>query len=498
MKKRLPVLLLALVMLFSISIAAIGCDKKEESKPKLKVWSMSNEVVELLKYHTLVNPNYKYDFDITFINNDDGSYETALDNAFASKGGPDLFLTDVDYTKKYVNSDHSEDLSSYYKTALNLGDSNYSTVRDALEVDMYGYTLDLGTLTGTANKLKAVSYQVTPGAMFYRADMFLTLVDNGLIEGVANFAAWKTNAGLSSTATIANYKDWSEADKQKVDAAMQAFVGDDMNGFYQATKAVAQSAYNTGKDSTKKILMVNNLEDIKRVFYASRDAFVNGNNIVIDNDTASFLEYAKNIYGYTHKGSQWGDSWTAGMKAQNTATAEYKTMAFFLPTWGLFYVLKNDETAGLWRMVEGPQAYYWGGTYGMVNAHSKNKQDAFDVLNFITSLNFMQARSAFSGDVMNSKGLNSSLASMGVLGNDFLGGQNHFATFNTLANDIDASNVTQYDSTVDRIFSDVVKRYANEEAGLTAAKAWQEIKQRLESDMSGKTFTIPTPTAVQA
>lgn len=497
MKKRLPVILLAFVMLFAFSISAFGCKKKTE-KPKLKVWSMSNEVVELLKYFTLVNPDYEYDFDISFINNDDGSYEAALDNAFASKSGPDLFLTDVDYTKKYVNSAHSENLLPYYKNALDLSSESYTDVRAALEKDMYGYTLDIGT-QGT-DKLKAVSYQVTPGAMFYRADMFLALIDKGLLEGIANFNAFKANKlPEGSTATLANYPDgWSEAEKQILDETMQAFIGDDMTGFLKATQAVADSAYNTGKEHDKKILMINNLEDIKRVFYATRQAFVQGNKIVIDNDTASFLEYAKIIYEDTHKGAQWGNSWTAGMRAKLEDNAQYKTLAFFLPTWGLFYVLNNDDTSGLWRMIEGPQAYYWGGTYAMVSSYSSKKEAAFEVLNFLTSLKFMQARSAFSGDVMNSKDLNKALAGMETLGNTFLGGQNHFVKFNTLAANVQASNVTEYDSTVDRIFADVVRRYAAGEKDLTAEKAWQEIKERLESDLAGKTFTIPTPTPVQA
>lgn len=360
-----------------------------------------------------------------------------------------------------------------------------------LEEDMYGYTLDIGTrVVGEKKELKAVSFQVTPGAMFYRADMFLTLIDNGLLEGVEDFGAWKTEVGLDEEATLANYKDWSEDDKQKVDQAMQDFVGDDMDKFKDAAKAIAECAYNDDKEETKKILMVNNLEDIKRVFYAQRDAFVQDDKVVIDETIYGLFDYAKEIYPLTHKGEQWGDSWNAGMKAKNDDDAEYKTMAFFLPTWGLFYVLKNDETAGLWRMIEGPQAYYWGGTYCMINKYSENQEAAFDVLNFLTSLPFFQARAGFAGDVMNSKSLNAALASMDILGNPFLGGQNHYATFNTLADAIDASNVTKYDSTVDRVLADVMKRYAAGDIE-ELDEAWEEVEEKLASDL-GMDVELPS------
>jgi hypothetical protein len=485
MKKRLPVLLLALAMVFSFSVTMFACKPSEEgpggtAKKKLVVWSMSNEVVELLNYHKLANPDYEYDFDITFINNDDGSYEAALDNAFSSKkGGPDLFLTDVDYTKKYVDSDHTVDLTKFYDSK-----GTYDSVRAMLEEDMYGYTLDIGTREGEKDELKAVSFQVTPGAMFYRADMFLTLIDNGLLEGVEDIEAWLAANELEAELKDEEYEDWPEAAKVKVDETMQAFVGDDMDKFKDAAKAIAECAYNEEKAETKKILMVNNLEDIKRVFYAQREAFVQDGKVVIDENIYGLFEYAKEIYPLTHKGDQWGDSWNAGMKAKNDDDAEYKTMAFFLPTWGLFYVLQNDDTAGLWRMIEGPQAYYWGGTYCMISkyADADKQEAAFDVLNFLTTLPFFQARAGFAGDVMNSKSLNAALASMDILGNPFLGGQNHYATFNTLAAAIDASNVTKYDSTVDRVLADVMKRYAAEDIE-ELDEAWEEVKDRLNSDL---------------
>ncbi|HEY8423155.1 MAG TPA: hypothetical protein VIL23_00115, partial [Clostridia bacterium] len=351
----------------------------------------------------------------------------------------------------------------------------------------YSYTLDIGTrIDNDKKELKAVSFQVTPGAMFYRADMFLTLIDNGLLDGYEDFDAWKAEADINSAATIENYPGgWEETDKQKLDAAMQEFVGNSMDSFLEATKKVSENKYNEGKADEKKILMVNNLDDIKRVFYASREAFIQGDKVVIDANLVKMLDFGKDIYPYTHKGSQWGDSWYAGMKAENKEDASYKTLAFFLPTWGLFYVLENEDTAGLWRMIEGPQAYYWGGTYCMINSYSKNKDAAFEVLNFLTSLPFMQARSAFSGDVMNSKDLNKALAGMEVLSNPFLGGQNHFATFNDLAAKVKADNVTEYDSTVDRVYSDVMRRYAGGDIK-TLDDAKEEIKDRLESDISNK------------
>ncbi|HEY8443727.1 MAG TPA: hypothetical protein VIL24_02900 [Clostridia bacterium] len=511
MKKRLPVLLLALVMALSFCLGVFGCKDK---KPKLVVWSMSNEIEDLLKYYTLANPGFEYEFDTRIINNDDGSYETNLDNAFSTKGGPDLFVTDVDYTKKYVESDYTVDLTSFYKTKFGLGkDAGYDEVREQLEVDMYGYTLDIGSkVTADKTELKAVSYQVTPGAMFYRADLFLELVNAGdFIPDEENpgqyltFDEFKGKAGIKDeNAKYNNYTQWTDEDKEALDKYVQKFVSGDrdegkteneqfldaMNKFLDAAERVANSKYNEGKKDVKKIMIINNLEDIKRVFYAQRSAFVEDNKVHIDSNLVYFLDYAKQLYPLTHKGAQWSADWQAGMRAINNPDTSYKTLSFFLPTWGLFYVLnkvdENNEpnkTAGLWRMIEGPQAYYWGGSYLMINKNSKKQDVAFQVLDFLTSLPFMQARSAISGDVMNSKELNNALAGMKLLGNPFLAGQNHFYTFNSLAGQIKASNVTMYDSAVDRVYSDIMRRYADNTIK-TKDDAWKEFTDSIKSNLA--------------
>ncbi|HEY8419880.1 MAG TPA: ABC transporter substrate-binding protein, partial [Clostridia bacterium] len=438
MKRRLPVLLLALAMMFSFCfVTMLGCPGGKDKKPVLEVWSMSNEINELLAYFKMLNPDYKYEIKTRVINNDDGSYETALDNAFSNKGGPDLFVTDVDYTKKYVDTAHTVDLAPYYEKKFGGDVKGYEKVRDKLAEDMYEYTLDIGT-QGT-DKLKAVSYQVTPGAMFYRPDLFIELAkagipktydDDGKPTAYYDFSEILEAAGITTEGLDSKpYTEWSDADKENLDKYVQKFVEsgkvvvdeeggeeggeevdseDAMQNFLEAAKLVANSKYNDGKGATKQIKIINNLEDIKRVYYAQREAFVkNDNEVVIDEKLYNFLDYAKELYPLTHKGAQWSDNWTAGMRAKNDPNTDHKTLSFFLPTWGLFYVLENenDETAGLWRMIEGPQAYYWGGSYLMIGAYSDKKDDAFEILDFLTSLPFMQARSAFSGDVMNSKAL---------------------------------------------------------------------------------------------
>ncbi|HEY8419022.1 MAG TPA: hypothetical protein VIL03_01100, partial [Clostridia bacterium] len=127
----------------------------------------------------------------------------------------------------------------------------------------------------------------------------------------------------------------------------------------------------------------------------------------------------------------------------------------------------------------------WGGSYLMIGAYSDKKDDAFEILDFLTSLPFMQARSAFSGDVMNSKALNGALAGMDGLKNPFLGNQNHFIKFNDLAKEIKADNVTKYDSAVDRVYSDIMRRYASGEGGFKDADAaFKEFATTIKSNLS--------------
>ncbi len=65
---------------------------------------------------------------------------------------------------------------------------------------------------------------------------------------------------------------------------------------------------------------------------------------------------------------------------------------YFLPTWGLHYVLKTNcedaegnTTSGDWGMVAGPQAYYWGGTWLAIREGTELVDESADIIKYLTT-----------------------------------------------------------------------------------------------------------------
>ncbi len=169
---------------------------------------------------------------------------------------------------------------------------------------------------------KGSSWQATPGAFFYRR----SLADKYL--------------GVSEPADVqALLTDW--------------------DAFLDAARKIKE-------DSNGETMIVTGTGDLTNVFFAAKkEGWIVDDKLVIDDAIYELFETAKIMEeeGLTHQGGQWSEAWFAGMKNDSV-------FGYFLPTWGLHYVLKTNcedaegnTTSGDWGMVAGPQAYYWGGTW---------------------------------------------------------------------------------------------------------------------------------------
>ena len=139
---------------------------------------------------------------------------------------------------------------------------------------------------------------------------------------------------------------------------------------------------------------------------------------------------------------EWFDG--IGKEFEDYQGTKYQTMAYSLPTWGLFYVIalnaeKVDadgntclpydagydacEVKGNWGMASGPNSYYWGGSYIGIYEGSVIKEVAYD---FISSMLFDDERMiqrAENGDVYSRISIMEEITSQHQ-GNDVLGGFN--------------------------------------------------------------------------
>lgn len=82
-----------------------------------------------------------------------------------------------------------------------------------------------------------------------------------------------------------------------------------------------------------------------------------------------YMDMAKTFYDeeLDARTSQWAERWYAGMndKLVDDNGKRLEVMAYFLPNWGLHYLLKveSPRTSGDWAMCAGPTSWSWGGTW---------------------------------------------------------------------------------------------------------------------------------------
>ncbi len=336
--------------------------------------------------------------------NEGNAYQNKLDQdleAQAGKSGDDLidmFLFEADYALKYVNSDYTMDVKE-----LGLTDADLA--------EMYQYTKDICTDSNGA--LKGVSWQATPGLFAYRRSIA------------------KDVLGSDDPATVQEaVKDWDA---------------------FNATAAAAKD---------KGYYMLSGYDDAYRTFSNNVSApWVNDQNqIVIDDNLWKWVDQTKEFTdkGYNEKTSLWSDGWSAGQSADG------KVFGYFYSTWGINFTLKGnagDAGFGDWGVCEGPQNYYWGGSWIAAAKGTDNKALVADVMKWMTcNGETMTQITNDTQDYTNNAAAMNALASSDFK-SDFLGGQNHIALFAESAPKIDMSNISGYDQGLNESFQAAFKDY---------------------------------------
>lgn len=394
---------------------------------KLVVWTFSDELKGMIENHYLKdNPNLGYQVEVVVVPNE--NYQTKLDPVLASgKNAPDVFALEAAYLKKYVDSDYTMDLSK-------LGFKSE-------EAPILKYVMDLSK--NANGQLKALSWQGTPGAFFYRKSLA------------------KEYLGVSEPNEV------------------QPLLSD-FDKFYQTSKAVYDK-------SGGKVKGISSLGDIAQVFFADRSqGWVVDGKFVIDPQIDKLFDFAKQMQQgkLTSQAEQWTESWFAGM-------SDDSVFGYFLPTWGLHYVLKaNAEnattgktTAGDWAMVQGPASYFWGGSFLGVREGTSMQKASKDLVDYFTMNEaFLEAWAKETGDFVSNKNVVSKIKDS--YSEPFLAGQNHYAAFAEMADGIDASILTGYDQEIQRLMNEQLTAYANGEKDKeTAMKDFKAAVQNAYPDL---------------
>ena len=426
---------LSLVLAFVLAMTMlVGIASAEEGKI-LNIWCWNTEfqsrfndyypeVKEIAEDKSTTTLNDGTIVKWTINPNENNNYQNKLDEALLAQESAaadekiDIFLIEADYALKYVDSPFTLDV----RADIGLTDEQLA--------GQYKYTQDIATADGV---LKGVTWQATPGLFAYRRSIA------------------KDVLGTDDPAEVqAALSDWDKFD------------------------AVAEQA------AAKGYKMLSGYDDSFRTFSNNVSApWVDGTTVKVDANIMKWVEQTK-LYtekGYNNKSSLWNDVWAADQGPDG------KVFGFFYSTWGINFTLLGNSLAdsnapaevgngifGDYAVCEGPQPYYWGGTWICAATGTDNAETIKDVMAKLTcDKDIALAITTDTQDYTNNVEAMDELASSDYA-SAFLGGQNHIALFAKAAPNIDMSNAGPYDQGCNEGIQTAFKDYFDGVVDIDTAK----------------------------
>lgn len=433
-----------------------GGGSSDGGKQVLKVWSFTNEILTMAIAFEGQNPDVDVQF--TMIPMDAGEYQTKIKAAIGTSDVPDVVALEAAFVKEWVEADFLADLGDLLPLTE--------------ELQTYPSVVQVGTYEGVT---KAYSYQATPGAFFYRrsiAQECLGTDDPDEVQALVN--------------DIEAFLDVAETIKQC-----------DPNYFTVGTSG-----------------------ELFNPFLANRSQpWIVDGALVIDPKVDEYIDFAKLMRdnGYESQANQWSEGWFAGMNDSLVGAdgQPKKVFSYFLPTWGLPYVLipNSGDTGGDWAMINGPLAYQWGGTWVGAMGDSQNLDLAKQFVEFV-ALNeenltnwatgvytneYLKAidpsvpdgQAQAPGDFVSSQVVVQKITSSfdGSELYEWLGGQNNYEAFGQAAPNVNGALLTGSDDAIQRALESSRNQYLNGE--IDKATMYQEWLDIVRSEFPD--LTIPEP-----
>ncbi len=443
-------LLISLLVIASMLLAACGGAATEAPAPAapvepagktvLNVWSFTNEIRTMGIAFEGKHPDV--DVVYTMIPMTDGEYQTKLKASIGTTDVPDVVALEAAFVKEWVEADFLANLNDL----LPLGE----------ELKTFPAVIQVGTHEGIT---KGFSYQATPGGFFYRR----------------------------SIATECLGTDDP--------AAVQAMVAN-LDVFIETAATIKECS---GGD----YFMVGTSAALFNPFLANRDKpWIVDDALVIDPMVEAYIDFAKLMRdeGYESQAQQWSEGWFAGMSDTlvDADGTPKKIFSYFLPTWGLPYVLipNSGDTGGDWALIDGPLPYQWGGTWVGAMADSPNLDlakefvtfvalDEENLTNWATGVYTNEYLAAIDpgvpedqaqppGDFVSSQVVVEKITSQfdGSELAKWLGGQNNYEAFGKAAPKVNGALLTGSDDAIQRALESVRDAYLNGE--ISEAEMWQQ------------------------
>lgn len=292
--------------------------------------------------------------------------------------------------------------------------------------------------------LRALSYQVTPGAIIYRRDL---------------------------AQKIFGTDDPDEMSKKFKD----------FDTILQTAEEVKAAGYRIFSDS-------GNL----RWYANAGSAWVVDGVLQVSDAKLGYMDAAVKLYQdeLVAFAPEWSAAWYASMGGPLPLNAGWSDLAelgdadmteifaYSLPSWGALIVRDNaNDLKGNFGVCSGPCSYFGGGTFIGVNAYSKNQELAADFVRFCT-LNEETAQwwlETSNGDVVSNKAV---LEANQDYENESFGNQKTYEFYLKEAQNIDYSVVTKYDDTIGGFWGSSIE--AIQKGEMTKEEAIEDFYMQVE------------------
>ncbi|MDR0637672.1 MAG: ABC transporter substrate-binding protein [Spirochaetaceae bacterium] len=403
--KKLALYLCVVVSVLAGGGVLAGCKKAEAPTNKLVVWSFTDEIGGLIEnYYKPAHPDMVIEYSLTTTE----QFTNKLDPVLASgQGAPDVFGLEDAFVRKYVESGLLLDITDIY---------------EANKDKILQYPVDVGSFNG---RVYGMSWQATPGAVFYRRSLAQKYL------------------GTDDPAVVQTYFK-------------------DLDTFLVTAEELKTK-------SNGACVAISAFQDLLMPYKAARaQPWVVDGKLYIDPAMERYLDTVRLLHdkGYEGRALQWSEGWFAGMQGKLTdeRNVPVEVFSYFLPTWGLHYVLKTNapDTAGDWAMIPGPMPYRWGGTWLAAWKDTKNPEGAKELISYLTTDDvYLETYAKASGDLVDNIKVVDKIK--GDFSEPFLGGQNHYAAFAELAKDVNGKLTQGTDQAIEGLFFEATNAYVNGE-----------------------------------
>ncbi len=394
-----------------------GGPKKLEGK--LVIWTLAEDLKTFADKFMEENSGVKIETVVIA----PADYPTKLTAALRGKAKePDIIVGEPQMLPDSFDAGFFEDLSQEPYNAEQYKDS------------IVDYIYDAGK--DSSGTVRALSYQVTPGGVYYRRDIA--------------------------------QKIWGNDDPAFISEKFK-----DYNTITVTAKEIKDAGYRIFGDT-------GNL----RWFANGGGAWVQDNKLVLSQSRLDYMDAAVKLYQdkLVAFSPEWSAAWYASMSGTIPTNAEWaaaedleglggdktEVFAYALPSWGSLIIRDNaGDNAGSFGVASGPCSFFGGGTFVGISSYSQRKDLAWEFVKF-TTLNEETSKwwtDISKGDIVSMKSV---LESVKDVENETYGNQKTYEYFLNEAQNINYSLITRFDTQIENYWG----------AAITAVQTGEKTKEQ--------------------